>query len=109
MADETSETGKKTGVDLGEASQAVYAFHVLLGHRGILSLTPIWCLSLVGIGIWLWTGSAQQRGFAAFVLLLTAVCLTFYLARPIQDRNYGGVAAGFQRLRPKFVIAEHDQ
>ena len=30
------------------------------------------------------------------VLLLTVVCLAFYLARPLSDRNYGGVASGFR-------------
>jgi hypothetical protein len=30
------------------------------------------------------------------VLLLTVVCLAFYLARPLKDRNYGGVACGFR-------------
>ena len=27
----------------------VYAFHVLVGHHGIFSLTPVWLLSLVGL------------------------------------------------------------
>jgi hypothetical protein len=33
---------------------------------------------------------------AAAVLLLSLVCLAFYLARPLEDRNYGGVACGFR-------------
>jgi hypothetical protein len=88
--------GRKSGVDLGEKSRAVYAFHIFAGHRGIFSLTPVWLLSLAGGGAWLLRGSREQRVFALCVLVLTVVCLSFYLRRPLADRNYGGVAAGFR-------------
>ena len=87
---------RKTGVDRGEPSRAAYAFHVLLGHHGILSLTPIWLLSLVGAGLWLRRGESRLRGVTAGIVLVTAVCLAFYLARPLVDRNYGGVSCGFR-------------
>ena len=87
---------KKSGVDRGEPSRTVYAFHTLLGHRGVFSLTPIWLLSFVGIGIWLLRGSASLRGLALVVLALTVICLAFYIMRPQADRNYGGVSAGFR-------------
>lgn len=87
---------RRSGVDRGEPSRAVYAFHMLLGHRGIFSLTPMWLLSVVGIGIWFVRGDRTLRGLAACVTLLTVVCLTFYIMRPLVDRNYGGVACGFR-------------
>ena len=80
----------------GEKSRLVYAFHVLIGHRGILSLTPVWLLSMFGAALWVAGGTREQRLFAAGVALLTVVCLTFYLMRPVADRNYGGVSAGFR-------------
>ena len=33
------------GIDKGQPSMAVYAFHALIGHHGIFSLTPIWLLA----------------------------------------------------------------
>ena len=89
---------RKQGVDRGEPSRAVYAFHVLIGHRGIFSLTPIWGLSLYGFGLWLRRGRSQERVLAAVVGLVTLVCLAFFLLRPLEDRNYGGVCCGFRWL-----------
>ena len=36
------------GIDRGEPSKARYALHVLVGHHGIFSLTPVWLLERVG-------------------------------------------------------------
>jgi hypothetical protein len=91
-------TGRQ-GVDLGEPSKWVYLFHVLVGHHGFFSLTPIWCLSLVGALLGWRQGDARQRLLVALTLGLTTVCVVFYVAlRPLGDRNYGGVAAGFRWL-----------
>ena len=86
---------QKAGVDRGEPSRAVYAFQVLLGHHGVFSLTPLWLLSVGGVGIWLRRPEPGPRGAAACLLLLTVVCLAFYIGRPLMDRNYGGVTCGF--------------
>lgn len=84
---------KKQGVDRGEPSKLVYAFHALIGHHGILSLTPLWLATVVGIGIWLHSGSTANRVLALGTVILTGVCLSFYLLlRPLEDRNYGGVS-----------------
>ncbi len=88
--------GKK-GVDLGEPSRWVYAFHAILGHHGVVSLSPIWLFSLGGAWTWLRRGDKLQRGFALAVVMLTAVCLIFYIGmRPLEDRNYGGVSCCFR-------------
>lgn len=98
------------GVDAGEASPAWYAFHCLIGHHGIFSLTPVWLLSVWGIMLALvgWVppeaGAEQKLPFTrivagsrgwwrvigAGVLLLSVVVVGFYLLRPLGDRNYGG-------------------
>ncbi len=90
--------GTKTGVDKGEPSRAVYVFHSLLGHHGVFSLTPIWWLSVAGIGLWLKQGPRSLQAFALMVLTLTLVCVAFYMLRPEKDRNYGGVSCGFRWL-----------
>lgn len=36
------------------------------------------------------------RGLTVAIVGLTLVCLAFYLARPLIDRNYGGVSCGFR-------------
>jgi len=90
----------KKGVDAGEPSKVVYATQSLIGHHGVLSLTPIWCLSLVGI---LLLASRERElpmpALAIGIVLLTVVCTSFYLfLRPVKDMNYGGVSCGFRWL-----------
>ena len=88
---------KLPGVDAGEPSRAKYAFHSIVGHHGILSLTPIWMLTIVGLGMALFGSERKRMEFALLTILLTAVCLFFYLVmRPEADRNYGGVTSGFR-------------
>jgi hypothetical protein len=43
-------------------------------------------------------GEWQIRLWAAVAAVLTVVCLSFYVARPLIDRNYGGVSCGFRWL-----------
>jgi len=90
--------GAREGVDAGERSRAVYAFHAIIGHHGIFSLTPIWVLSLVGTGIALSGRRRELRELAVLTTVLTIVCLSFYIARPEIDRNYGGVSCSFRWL-----------
>ncbi len=87
----------KRGVDLGEPSIARYAFHVLIGHHGVLSLTPFWLCSIVGLAAMLRQPSDRYRFLLALAIMsVTTVCLAFYISRPLIDRNYGGVASGFR-------------
>lgn len=90
-------SGKKQGVDRGESSQATYAVHALVGHHGVFSLTPLWIVSIIGAGFWVRSGTLAQRAVALGTLLLTVVCLTFFIfLRPLEDRNYGGVSCCFR-------------
>jgi hypothetical protein len=86
------------GVDRGEPSRWAYLFHATFGHHGVFSVTPIWLLSLAGGWLAWRKGSGQIRLWVAIAGLLTVVCLTFYVARPLIDRNYGGVSCGFRWL-----------
>lgn len=86
----------RQGIDQGEKSAAVYSFHVLVGHHGIFSLTPVWWLSLLGGGLWLFRGERRLKLFTLMALGVTLVCLAFYLWWPTVDRNYGGNASGFR-------------
>jgi hypothetical protein len=100
-------SGEKSRIDRGEASRAVYAFQILLGHHGIFSLTPIWLLSVLGLSLWCARPTAL-RGPALLVALLTVVCVAFYIARPQMDRNYGGATCGFRWvfwLAPLWLLA----
>jgi hypothetical protein len=87
----------RTGIDVGEASRATYALHVLVGHHGIFSLTPIWLLSFAGMLAWLVRGDRFRRELAAIALVVSVLCLVFYMGmRPQTDRNYGGMTSGFR-------------
>ena len=86
-----------TGIDVGEQSRAVYALHVLVGHHGIFSLTPIWLLTVAGIFISLWPGQDRRlRQWAIFIGGVSVICIVFYLFRPLTERNYGGMTSGFR-------------
>jgi hypothetical protein len=87
----------RQGIDRGEPSKLTYALHVLVGHHGVFSLTPIWLLSVVGALMWLRSPDASHRQLAAGILFIAVVCLVFFIAfRPLQDRNYGGMTSGFR-------------
>jgi hypothetical protein len=88
-------SGRAAGVDRGEPSIAVYALHVLIGHHGIFSLTPVWLLSVAG-AVMLLSRKEDLRGFAALAAAITVVVLAFYIFRPLADRNYGGVTNGLR-------------
>lgn len=95
---------RKQGVDRGERNRWNYLFQTTLGHHGVFSLTPMWLL--FPLGAWaIWRQSISppwQRLFEFRVQLMLAivatslVCFAFYIARPLEDRNYGGVSSGFR-------------
>ncbi|MFM7136775.1 MAG: glycosyltransferase family 2 protein, partial [Planctomycetota bacterium] len=98
------------GVDRGEPSRAAYAWHVLVGHHGIFSLTPAWLLTLPGLALL----AARRRHdggeaeIARAIALVSVVVIGFYLTRPLADRNYGGMSSGFRWafwLAPLWVAA----
>jgi hypothetical protein len=97
------------GIDQGEPSFGKYATHLLIGHHGIFSLTPVWLLMIPGVVLL----ARPQKGYgyralAALVGIVTIVCIAFYLLRPPLDRNYGGMTSAFRWvfwLAPLWLIA----
>jgi hypothetical protein len=99
--------GSARGVDLGEPSRLQYLIHITVGHHGIISLTPIWIFSLLGIVVAWRDPEPIWRHLAHMLLTLTVVLLVFYTMRPLADRNYGGVASGFRWffwMTPLFLL-----
>ncbi|MCA9104365.1 MAG: hypothetical protein KDA83_02990 [Planctomycetales bacterium] len=81
----------RSRVDQGEESRARYAWHMLLGHHGLISLSPLLALAVAGVVLGLRPGQPRiWQAFTIAVLLLTVVVFGFYLSRPLIDRNYGG-------------------
>jgi hypothetical protein len=99
----------RQGIDIGEASRTTYALHVLVGHHGILSLTPMWLLSMAGMAYWLWSSERARWELAALAAVLTIICLVFYIAVQGQgNRNYGGTTSVFRWmlwLAPLWLLA----
>ena len=83
-------SGELSSVDNGEPSQLVYAFHCLLGHHGVFSLTPIWLFSVWGTFLWLRSSNRSLAGLVLMIAGLTIIVLLFYFTRPQIDRNYSG-------------------
>jgi hypothetical protein len=108
----------KRGIDFARAqgeTYSMYTFHLLLGHHGWFSLTPIFFLTLGGMmaGVrWLWRGDRAQQlprrvtlipqasrvwaQVAVANLLLSAVVIVFYIFQ--ESGNYGGVSSGARWL-----------
>ncbi len=84
------------GLDVGEPSRAKYAFHVLFGHHGIFSLTPVWLFAIAGAYFMFRSDDQKLRLFGFMVLSLTALVVAFYIMRPLGDRNYGGNTCGLR-------------
>lgn len=100
---------KKFGIDWAKhhETRADYALHVLVGHHGLFTLTPIWILSVLAMfvasvhvgGIWRQAFFRESGEFPWFVqplgLVLTCVVIGFYL---IKSDNYGGFTNGLRWL-----------
>jgi hypothetical protein len=85
------------GIDRADEPKLLYAFNLLVGHTGILSLTPVLLLGWIGMGRTARSDSgtdaaAQTRRLIAWLALaLTVVTFLFYVVR---THNYGGMTAG---------------
>jgi hypothetical protein len=75
----------------------VYLFHMVIGHHGILSLSPVLLFSFVGLLRLLRDRSSPIRALALLAALLTLLLLVFYIFFAGQ-RNYGGATAGLRWL-----------
>jgi hypothetical protein len=94
----------KYGIDwarkTGREDIGMYAVHVLVGHHGWFSLTPIWLLALAAMVVGLVPRRADAKPrlpwfVQPLALALSIVVIGFYLAR---SDNYGGWTNGLRWL-----------
>ncbi|MBT4868182.1 MAG: DUF2029 domain-containing protein [Planctomycetaceae bacterium] len=84
-----------SGLDANREPWYTYLLHCTVGHHGVLSLSPVFFLTVVGwIQIRRWREHAL-RPFLWLGLVLTVVVLSFYLSRT-GSYNYGGNTSGLR-------------
>ena len=78
------------GIDFANEPKQTYAFHLLVGHHGLFSLTPVWLLAIGGVFL-----GPVARGVAGWIARLTplvaAGVIGFYIWK---TNNYGGWTCG---------------
>lgn len=95
------------GLDRNLDSPLMYFVHCTIGHHGLLSLTPVWLLTLIGWFGWRRWPECRQRTMLLVGAGLTAVVFGFYLTRT-QNYNYGGNSVALRWmlwLVPLWLIA----
>ena len=89
----TGQIGK--GIDNMYEPWPVYLFNMVLGHHGILSLSPIFIFTLIGLWRSIRSPDSPLRPFAALAVFLTLLLLVFYTFFA-GNRNYGGMCCGLR-------------
>jgi len=91
------------GIDFIHEPKEIYALHMLVGHHGLFSLTPIWLFALIGM---LFAPTVRElRRLNVMTFIVTAVVIAFYVW---QTNNYGGWTSGPRWqfwLTPLFLLA----
>ncbi len=87
---------RKSQVDLGEMDPQTYLLNMTVGHHGVLSLTPVFLFSLLGVVPLILTSRYRIRLIAFATLALTIIVFAFYVRQPVYDRNYGGMTSGLR-------------
>jgi hypothetical protein len=84
-------------IDALDEPKWTYAFHLLLGHHGVFSLTPVFLYSVWGMFSLLSKRGAalKLRGAAAATLVLSMAVIAFYVRK---TNNYGGWTQGARWL-----------
>jgi hypothetical protein len=102
----------KRGIDWAGTmeSRPTYAFHLLLGHHGVFTLTPIWLGSLAGM-LWALKGPLRSSGplrQVTWLALAVTAAVTVFFAAIVSTVNYGGWTSGarwFFWLTPLLLLA----
>jgi len=92
------------GIDFADEPKHVYAFHLLFGHHGLFSLTPVWLIALVGMGMTL-SRDRLAKLFHLGIFPILLIVVGFYI---FKSNNYGGWTSGprwFFWLTPMFLLA----
>ncbi len=98
---EDSYWNEPKGIDAIREPATTYLFHLTLGHHGVLSLTPVFVYTLLGLMVAVRQGGAW-RWLALVTVVLTVAVFAFYVGPPPLEklapirRNYGGMTQGFR-------------
>jgi hypothetical protein len=87
---------RRSDVDQGQTSRTNYTFHVLFGHHGIFSLTPLWILSVAGLLALTLRSQFGLQWLGVIGIVASLAVVEFYLSREPHDRNYGGMTSGLR-------------
>ncbi len=83
-------------LDANKESTSTYLFHCVLGHHGLLALTPVLLLSVFGWFFVLLRGQSRTRRWLVLAgAAMTLITLGFYLSRT-ENYNYGGNSVGLR-------------
>ena len=83
-------------LDANTESLPTYLFHCVLGHHGLLSLTPVLLISVLGWGLALRRDQSSVRRWLIMTgAAMTLITLSFYLTRTA-NYNYGGNSVGLR-------------
>lgn len=82
-------------LDANTESPLVYLFHCILGHHGLLSLTPVLVVAVIGTLLALGRKLEPRSQLIFAGALMTLVTLGFYLSRT-ENYNYGGNSVGLR-------------
>jgi len=96
--------GTKLGIDFANEPKHVYAFHLLFGHHGLFSLTPVWLIALVGM-VMVFSRERLAGLFHRGTFVMLLVVVVFYI---FKSNNYGGWTSGprwFFWLTPMLLLA----
>ncbi|WP_406700922.1 hypothetical protein V5E97_19215 [Singulisphaera sp. Ch08] len=82
------------GLEALDEPRIIYLYNMLVGHHGVLSLTPIFLFSAVGV-VRLWSRTGPLATLARLTALLSLVVVLFYT---FKTSNYGGATQGMRWL-----------
>jgi hypothetical protein len=102
----------RRGIDYAgdQESRPTYAFHLLFGHHGLFSLTPIWLLSAAGLAGTLVKRPEQEPNWykVHWATAAVSVIVIVFFAAIVSTVNYGGWTSGprwFFWLTPLWLLA----
>ncbi|QVL32017.1 hypothetical protein KIH39_24805 [Telmatocola sphagniphila] len=90
------QTPRPPGIDFADEPKTLYAFHLLVGHHGWFSLTPVFLLALLGLikppaRFENPNSALTWNQFRILTAVVASVVFTFYILR---TNNYGGFTSG---------------
>lgn len=88
------------GIDALDEPRLTYLFNILLGHHGMLSMTPVIIFALWAIV----RAVAKRSAYRAEALTIGGAFLAMVLFYTLTTKNYGGVCVGFRWLMPITAI-----